>query len=308
MPGGQKRDRRGDKRRRLMTERGTPALILPDEMKRLVARISAYHARGMTVTRMGDLSGVADSIVMNLINGTRGSREVKGARRSTYEALMTMPFEVTGLGARTCPVGSRRRLQAMCLEGYGIRYLAAELDKDKSALGKMIDGTKSRDYIYWTTHQKIDALYRKLDTVKIEDMGFTAYQLGRARAAAGRHGYIPRMCWDDDTIDDPHAFPEWTGACGTVRGWRIHLDQDIQLKTIKHGNGKFKRTVLCSPCREARASFGSGSVEAFDRDEMMELFDLGKSAVEVSAELGIHEWTLRRVRKEIMDAAPDIGS
>ena len=54
--------------------------------------------------------------------------------------------------------------------------------------------------------------------------------------------------WDDDTIDDPAAFPDWTGKCGTPDGYDAHY--------------KMKILPSCQPCRDARAAYRKEQKEA----------------------------------------------
>ena len=48
---------------------------------------------------------------------------------------------------------------------------------------------------------------------------------------ARRNGWAPPGAWDDDQIDDPQAHPEWTGECGTDRGYWVHRRQQLPMCT-----------------------------------------------------------------------------
>ncbi|MCQ9186232.1 hypothetical protein KMT30_45815, partial [Streptomyces sp. IBSBF 2953] len=58
----------------------------------------------------------------------------------------------------------------------------------------------------------------------------------RARRHALAHGWAPVGAWDDDTIDDPGAHPDWTGKCGTTEGFWAH---------------RYIDAPACGPCRDA---------------------------------------------------------
>lgn len=69
----------------------------------------------------------------------------------------------------------------------------------------------------------------------------TALSIAKTKARARRQRWAPTWAWDGDTLDDPDASPEWTGACGTAEGYRIHIRE-----TIFEGNP----LPLCDRCRE----------------------------------------------------------
>src|SRR5690606_40281199 len=61
------------------------------------------------------------------------------------------------------------------------------------------------------------------------------------------------------SIDDPDAFPEWTGACGTVHGRQVHMREKIP---------------MCDPCRKAHAERAAELKEyTFDHARLVELMD-----------------------------------
>lgn len=144
-----------------------------------------------------------------------------------------------GRGPRIPATGSRRRLQALIAEGFSYRILISELG---IANPQWLHEFCKRDIRF--THipfaQRVDEVYAKLQLAKPEDFGLIDFQIRRAKRTAVRHNWGNVMCWDDDTIDDPNAIPEWTGLCGSTKGWDIHMRENIP---------------VCTPCQSAVNSF-----------------------------------------------------
>ena len=95
--------------------------------------------------------------------------------------------------------------------------------------GNLMILLKSREHVHHGTYAKVRDLYEKLQHVDPRDHGVTEGDMRRAKTWASKKGCAPISCWDDDTIDDPEAWPEWTGLCGTLRGRKLHYEYKIPL-------------------------------------------------------------------------------
>src|SRR5690606_31398529 len=80
--------------------------------------------------------------------------------------------------------------------------------------------------------------------------------------------------WDPDTIDDPDAYPEWTGACGTHRGRLIH---------------KREGTPVCGPCKAAPEAARKFSPEKFKAARVRR----GLTLLKLAEAVDCHETTVR---------------
>lgn len=282
-----------------LRQTGQPSRVHPWEFEKVQDKINSWRAAGLSMQQIGDVCGIAESRVHQVIHDGQQSM-----MRSNYNRVMAAEFvsveELHGFGVRRDPLGATRRIQAMFAAGYGPEWQAQYLGRSTSNVRRIMSGITTR--IHMQIDDEIRTMFDKLVQVDPVTMGMPEYVALRAQRWARKRLFAPDWAWDDDTIDDPNALPEWTGVCGTARGYRIHLDNDLLVIGIKG-----KRVVQCERCVEARKAFGSGNAPAFDRVEMMELFDRGKSSAEVAVELGISEITLRRARKEIMDATQDHG-
>ncbi|MFJ3977832.1 hypothetical protein [Streptomyces sp. NPDC090021] len=238
------RERREAKRRRILTDRGTPSRTRNiADIQRHVRHL--YYAGGMSSQAIAERSGVGRHTVMQLITGHRtvGGEitEVSCMLRSTIEKLWSVRLdpspEPSGRGARIPPLGTRRRLQALNALGYDFVWMAERLGISPGNLHAMVTSSRSRSFVYASTARRVADLYAAYQHVDPALAGRSAWHVSTARTRARRAGYAPPCCWDDETIDLPTAQPEWTGACGTPRGYGIHLRE---------------RIPVCPRCRAAR--------------------------------------------------------
>lgn len=93
--------------------------------------------------------------------------------------------------------GTRRRLQALAVNGWPHRLIADQLDADHKGTLTVQNGTTRT--IRRHTAQAVADLYDRL----WDQPGPSK----RSRTCALRNGWLPPLAWDDDTIDDPDATP-----------------------------------------------------------------------------------------------------
>ncbi|MET7390792.1 hypothetical protein ACFYPT_39245 [Streptomyces sp. NPDC005529] len=230
--------RRAQKQRAYLASIGKPSLCsdfqkAQDHVRKL------YFEGGMSAEQMHQQCGVSLNIIISVIRGHRGKRSngrptpIVAMRRTTLDRLMSVHYEPPllskhGAGARVRPVPTLRRLQALIAKGYNLNWLGHQHDavtgQHLSALTTQIKG---RRFIMATTAQAIAELYAKYHNVDPAHVGISEGQIARAQLSARRRGYAPPSCWDGDTIDNSHALPEWTGACGTPEGYLIHKREHL---------------------------------------------------------------------------------
>ncbi|MCY0931632.1 hypothetical protein OTB20_36730 [Streptomyces sp. H27-H1] len=238
------RERREAKRRKYLAERGTPSRSKDiADIQRHVRRV--YYEGGMTSHAMAAQAGVGRDTIMHLINGYR---VVQGRRvttscllQSTIDKLWTIRLELPPdhgrAGAHLPPLGTRRRLQALNAMGYDGVWMASQLGICAGNLSALMLGRRGRRYVYAATARRVAAFYDKYQHTDPADVGRSAWHVSTTKTRAGKNGYALPWCWDEETIDDPRTEPEWTGACGTPEGFKIHRREQIP---------------VCSRCRRAR--------------------------------------------------------
>lgn len=146
--------------------------------------------------------------------------------KRTEKAILSARFSEEDVHFRPV-LGTRRRLQALFASGFSLDVIAEGVGVSRNRASAVTIGRQSLELVTDDLARRVAETYRKLETASPADFGVTELNSKRNRNRARRLGYAPRQCWDPDTIDDPEAFPEWTGACGTALGLRIHYRDGI---------------------------------------------------------------------------------
>lgn len=200
------------------------------------AHVRALSDFGIGWMRLARLAGVPRGSVSKLIYGDpqRGIGPTKGMRAKNALAILAVQptLENLGAGTRIDGTGTRRRLQALVAAGWTQSELARRIGMNSGNFAKTI---KSR-HVSVATARAANALYEQLWRTDPTEHGVPEHRAAAARRIAVTRGWAPVGAWDDDQIDDPDAWPDWTGWCGTPQGRRIHYRI---------------RIPVCQPCRQA---------------------------------------------------------
>lgn len=289
-------------RARKLRNMGRPQLVLPHEFDQVKALVVRGHKAGMTHAQMADQVDVNKSSISNIING-----KYVTCKRGTYDKMMRL--QVTGPEAETTgdtrhssaryeSVGGIRRLQALTALGFSAPVMASLMDVGAYPYVRWITDNEPA-YLYWATVVAIDRAYGKLHNADPLDFGIRPQHVRRMQKKAADLLWAPPHCWDADTIDDPDAFPEWTGECGTTGGYYLHLKYDILVKEGGGDSAKRKRKVLCAPCLDARRN-DFGVVRNAERDdEIMEALKEGVQYRAIAEDFGITVRTVQRVAADL---------
>lgn len=209
---------------------GHSARATREEFEALKVHIRRLLAAGMSYQEIAREAGTSAS----------APREVmarhKAVRRTTLHKIMAVhpEGEVDGWGRRD-PLKARRMLQAMQADGYSQLYLAGLLNRPKNTIWKW--SNKRIAHIEVRNETLIQQAYDKLNGTNPLENGMALQAMANARNTARKKGFAPSHCWDSDTIGDPESIPEWTGACGTQKGYNIHYNEGV--------------LPICRPCAYA---------------------------------------------------------
>jgi hypothetical protein len=130
------------------------------------------------------------------------------------------------------PAWNPWRAHSLVAVGWPQQHLAVRLNVLAGNFGQML----ARDHVLVSRALAVRSLYDELWNADPAKYGATAARIARARKYAAAYGWAPVGAWDDDTIDDPEAVPNWTGQCGTPEGFWAHRYIDV---------------LPCPPCRDA---------------------------------------------------------
>lgn len=253
--------RRRRRRELYLRETGRPLLVRGAERDRIVARLRSFQAQGMSRVQMARQVGMKERTLRNIL-----LPEAVSLKRRTLVKLEKIRFEEPDPTAPVGPAGTRRRLGALWAEGFPVAWLAGQLDiGSREYIQALIRGSKGRVSVTWRTHKAVAGLYEKLEGRRPAEFGIDTRRERFSAAFARKKRIPPRHCWDADTIDDPEAFPEWTGACGTPSGRRIHNEGEIPLCPACEAVGREERRLSPELLRRARLRTGMSQV-AFARE------------------------------------------
>lgn len=208
------------------------------------ARPARAHVRmlmdyGLGWKRIAAMAGVSCGAVEKLLYGAahRGMGPSKRVRPATAEKLLALKPLGERLGGAVLVngTGARRRLQALVAGGWPQAQLASRLGVDPANFGASMRSEK----VLAATERAVRRLYDELWRQDPRDHGVGAQAYSRSRGHAVSRQWAPVGAWDDDTIDNPAAAPDWTGQCGTPEGSSAH-------RTLG--------TKPCPPCRAARTA------------------------------------------------------
>lgn len=275
----QERARIGRMRGRKLKALGRPIRVLPHEHERAQKILRRATEAGMTYAQMAEQIDVNRTTLGPIADG-----RVKSPTREVYNKILGLRIEADipegrtrHHGARQDPTATMRKFQALHALGFPVQALAPMLDWDPPYARYFLRAKPK--YVYAAIAQGVSDLYAKLQNANPADFGVTPGYAAAARARALSYGFAPPAAWDEDTIGDPSAFAQWTGACGTPEGRAIHKREGIPMcpacrspKDDSYSYGKFSPDFLLAHQRRMRLSrrefaeaahLSPGTIEAY---------------------------------------------
>jgi hypothetical protein len=202
----------------------------------------------MGLRAIAAVAGVDRKRLQSITTGRpeRGTGPQEKVRPAIAAAVLAVEPSLENLAPSTLisPIGTRRRIQALVAGGWPQQYLAVHLGMRPGNFGQML----GREHVLVRRAVTVRAMYEELWKADPAEHGATAAGISRARRYAADRRWAPVGAWDDDTIDDPAAFPNWTGKCGTPEGYNLHSS---------------RRIPSCQPCRDARKALARERRRAF---------------------------------------------
>jgi plasmid maintenance system antidote protein VapI len=185
------------------------------------AHIERLIAAGWLKTQIARTAGLNHHTVIDVLDG-----QPTVANRVAL-AILSIPIGQPPADTRdTDATGTIRRLRALVAIGWPIAQLAPRIGLYETACGNIVRGELRQ--VRTATAQAVAAVYR--------DLSRTPGPSNRTRILTAKKRWAPPAAWDDDRLDDPTAVPDWTGHCGTDRGWWLHSLESIP---------------VCQPCETA---------------------------------------------------------
>lgn len=194
-------------------------------------------AAGMTWNQIATAASVNRRVITHLMLGAGPGRPpARRMRPGNAHAILAVPIPAQPPAdghAITDPTGPRRKLQALVSGGWPLRHLARQAHLDLHTVSDCIHG---RGQVRAGTAYAIHVLYGQLWNADPATAGVRAQDVRNAHRLAASRRWAPPLAWDDDSINDPAAQPDWTGRCGSTGGYYDHSQLG---------------TPTCQPCRDA---------------------------------------------------------
>lgn len=202
--------------------------------------IRYLQACGMGLRAIAAAAPVDRKRLQAILNGRpeRGTGPQEKVRPALAAAVLAVEPTLETLAPSTLisPIGTRRRIQALVAAGWPQQHLAVRLGMTPSNFGAML----KCEHVLVRRARAVIALYDELWRADPSGHGASAAGITRAREYAAARGWAPVGAWDDDRLDDPEAFPDWTGQCGTPEGYWAHR--------------RYNLLPTCQPCRDAHTA------------------------------------------------------
>jgi hypothetical protein len=235
------RNRYDDNRTRAITAGTWQPWVDAEPVRTHIAHLRSCD---MGLRTIAAAAGVGRNRLTAIVNGRteRGTVPQVKVRPDLAAAVLAVEPTLENLAPSILisPLGTRRRAHALVAAGWPQHYLALHLALHLGMRPGNYGTMLGRDHVLVRRALAVRAMYDALWNVDPAEHGATAIGIERARKHAAMNGWAPVGAWDDDRIDDPEAFPDWTGQCGTPQGYAAHRYHQI--------------LPACRPCRAARTT------------------------------------------------------
>lgn len=198
--------------------------------------VETIHAKtGMGLRSLSAATGISLRSLNYLMYGDNPHTPPKNIRTETAATLLAYWPTLDDYSDCTLidPTGTIRRVQALATLGWTKRHIAAQTG---TFTVSAIERLKTGKPVTAALARAIRDAYLSVGEKPAEEHGINHSWAVRTRKRATANGWAPPTAWDGDTIDDPDAHPEWTGHCGTDRGYHLHKTEHIP---------------MCPPCEAA---------------------------------------------------------
>ncbi|MEU8195272.1 hypothetical protein AB0C10_15975 [Microbispora amethystogenes] len=282
------------KMRRLAIARGTwQAMTDAGPVRQHV--LAVMEATGVSPQTIALAAGVGKSTIKQLVCGrpSQGRGPEKTITVRVAERLMNVVITLDMLPDRSQvdACGTRRRLQALAMLGWSLTGLGSMCGVRFNAIRFIAKGEVRT--VTAKTARAVRDLYAELwnqpaPAVTRSERKTATY----ARNHAIKLGWAPAAAWDEDTIDDPKAKPNWRAVrCAAPDCWQ----------------GLDKAGIYCRACREHLEEHGTFEGRTRSKDAQAVVEDAAEIArlngldlhhdkhlEEVAERLGVRPDTLQR--------------
>lgn len=173
--------------------------------------INMLRRAGMGEKRIARTAQVCDATIACLIRGRPGqSKPQKRIRTATAEKILAVTLQIAP-GHVVDATGTRRRLQALIAQGWGMRRLGAELGYTGRSASVRVNQWMHHEGVQKRTADRVAALYERLwDTPPPNTTRDEKRAISLSKNKATKNGWPPPMAWDDIDNDTRPPAPTET--------------------------------------------------------------------------------------------------
>ncbi|MFJ3089093.1 hypothetical protein [Streptomyces sp. NPDC086838] len=272
--------------------------------------VLALRATGMSLASIVQHTRVNSGSLDHLIYGKRPYPPAVKIRTESAAAILAYwpTLDDYEDGAIIDATGTRRRMQALAAIGWPTTSVHQHVNH---ITAKAVERLRANERVTARTARAVRDLYNRVSEKPAEAFGVAPWVAERTRGYARKFRWANPPAWDDDTIDDPKAHPEWTGYCGTDQGWWIHTIQKIAMcDNCETAHQQWKADRQGMPRSEYMAALGKARANASNRGVSIahdgrELIRLGCELDEAASRLGVTRHHLQQLmgRHPEMEAA-----
>lgn len=163
------------------------------DVARLQTHVAALRFLGWTWEGIAQAAGLSNHVARLIHLG-----QTQQVWPETERALLAVPAVPFGSHRGIDSTGTRRRVQALGWMGWSYAVVAERAGTTEKTLATLIRPTRQISY---ALAARVAAVYDELCMTQ----GPSNITAGRARGA----GHAPPLAWDEHTIDDPAANPDY---------------------------------------------------------------------------------------------------
>ena len=162
------------------------------------------------------------------------------------EKVLGVPLDVRVDAGDVPAVGAVRRVRALYALGHLNYVIAREAGISRDAVCSLAAG-------HWATVKvSVDDGVR----AAYDRLSMSTGESWKTRRMAERHGWVPPLAWDDDTIDDPEARPELNSGEVSSRGEgaehvdRVAVEAYLAGRIVQVTDAERLAALLAAPGRD----------------------------------------------------------
>ncbi|MGW2223873.1 hypothetical protein [Streptomyces formicae] len=241
--------------------------------------VLAIQASGMGVAGIAARTGVNRGSIDHLLYGSAPCPPAVQIRTENAAALLSYWPTLDDYEDRSVidGTGTRRRMQALAATGLPPKAVHRQV---RIGNPQTFEHLTSRSKVTARTARAVRDFYNQASTKTAEQYGVTPGIATRTRNWAAKNRWAGPEAWDDDLIDDPAHAPDWTGHCGTDRGYWTH---------------RWQKIPVCGRCESAHAEWLAARADLGVRERTRQQLAARAAAAHREADLAHDARELMRV-------------